>query len=136
MGGRGGARALRVLTLPRSVRVWLAAEPVHMGKQHDGLAALVKEQFGEDPFSGNLYVFVGKRRDRCKVLWWEPGGYVVYYKRFDRHRLRLPPVVAGTGRIVLDGAQLAMLLDGIDLNGVRRPTHWQPRRRIDKRAAM
>ena len=76
-----------MLSLPRSVRVWVATEPVHMGKAHDGLAALVKQEFGDDPFSGNLYVFLGKRRDRCKVLWWERGGFVIVYKRLERGRM-------------------------------------------------
>jgi len=79
-----------VLSLPRSVKVWVAAEAVHMGKQHDGLAAVVRGVFGDDPFSGNLYVFIGRRGDRAKILWWERGGFVVYYKRLERGRFRLP----------------------------------------------
>lgn len=125
-----------MLTLPRSVRIYLAAEPVHMGKQHDGLAALVKEHFGADPFSGHLYVFLGKRGDRCKILWWEPGGFVLYYKRLDRGRLRLPRLGPGARQVCLDGSQLAMLLDGIDLGRVRRPEHWEPRKGIDKLASL
>ena len=127
-----------MLTLPRSVRVWLAVEPVHMGKNHDGLSAAVKQRFGDDPFSGNLYVFLGKRRDRCKILWWETGGFVAHYKRLDRGRMHLPRIEPGSTRILLDGPQLAMLLDGVDLARVRRPVHWRPRsvtRGIDKLAS-
>jgi transposase len=124
-----------MLTLPQSVRVWVAAEPVHMGKQHDGLVAIVKQAFGDDPFSGHLYVFVGRRRDRLKVLWWERGGFVVLYKRFEKGRVRLPPIVPGAERISLDGAQLAMLLDGIDLSRVQRDAAWSPQG-IDSGAGM
>ena len=124
-----------MLSLPRSIRVWVAVEPVHMSKGHDGLAALVKQRFGDDPFSGNLYVFLGRRRDRCKILWWERGGFVVYYKRLERGRMWLPNVTATTDRVVIDGAQLAMLLDGIDLSRVRQPNHWRPRG-IDTNAQM
>jgi len=124
-----------VLTPPSSVRVWLAMEPVHMAKGHDGLCALVRDHLGDDPFSGNLFVFLGKRRDRCKILWWEEGGFVVYYKRLERGRMGLPRVTSASKRVALDGAQLAMLLDGIDLARVVRPRHWRPRR-IDTRAAM
>jgi transposase len=120
-----------VLTLPRSVRVFVAAEPVHMGKSHDGLSALVKQHLRDDPFSGNLYVFVGKRRDRCKVLWWERGGFVVYYKRLERGRMWLPRRLDDAERILLDGSQLAMMLDGIDLSRVRREPAWSPQK-IDK----
>ena len=124
-----------MLTPPSAVKVWLATEPVHMGKGHDGLCALVRDYLGDDPFSGNLFVFLGKRRDRCKILWWEAGGFVVYYKRLERGRMGLPRVTHMTKRVALDGAQLAMLLDGIDLARVVRPRHWRPRR-IDRRAAV
>lgn len=117
-----------MLSLPKSLKVWIATESVHMGKQHDGLGALVKGRFGDDPFSGNLYVFIGRRGDRAKVLWWERGGFVVYYKRLERGRFRLPKYEAGQSRISLDGAQLAMLLDGIDLARVTRPVAWAPQR--------
>lgn len=106
-----------------------------MGKGHDGLAALVRERFGDDPFSGNLYVFLGRRRDRCKVLWWERGGFVVFYKRLEKGQMWLQSVSGETGRVVIDGSQLAMLLDGIDLSRVRRPATWSPQRN-DKKAAM
>lgn len=117
-----------MLNLPRSLKVWIATESVHMGKQHDGLMALVKSRFGDDPFSGNLYVFVGRRGDRAKVLWWERGGFVVYYKRLEKGRFRLPKYKPEQARISLDGAQLAMLLDGIDLARVSRPEAWAPQR--------
>lgn len=100
-----------------------------------GLAALVAERFGDDPFSGNLFVFLGRRRDRCKILWWERGGFVVYYKRLERGRIQLPRIEKGASRIVLDGAQLAMLLDGIDLARVKRPAAWSPQG-IDRRSRM
>jgi transposase len=127
-----------VLSLRQSTRVWIAAEPVHMGKGHDGLASLVKQQFGEDPFSGNLYVFLGKRSDRCKILWWEAGGFVVFYKRLDRGRMRPPRALGDARRVVLDGSQLALLLDGVDVSRVQRPVHWKPssaRRGIDSGTA-
>lgn len=123
-----------MLSLPRSVRVWVATEPVHMGKGHDGLSALVRQRFGDDPFSGNLYVFIGKRRDRCKILWWERGGFVVCYKRLEQGRMWLPRSLE-QDRVVIDGSQLAMLLDGIDLSRVRRQPAWSPQK-IDKVSQM
>src|SRR5690606_24466509 len=67
------------------------------------------------------------RGDRCKIFWWERGGFVVYYKRLERGRMRLPAIARGASRVILDGAQLAMLLDGIDLARVTRPAAWSPR---------
>jgi len=120
-----------MLNLSRSVQVWIAIEPAHMGMNHDGLVGLVKQRFGEGPFSGALYVFLGKRRDRCKIIWWEPSGWALHYKRLERARIWLPTVDPETTRVQLDATQLAMLLDGIDLSRVHRPVHWVPRG-IDK----
>ena len=106
-----------------------------MGKGHDGLAALVSQHLGDDPFSGNLYVFIGKRGDRCKILWWERGGFVVYYKRLERGRMWLPKDACRAKGVAIDGSQLAMLLDGIDLGRMKRPPVWSPHK-IDKRAVM
>jgi transposase len=115
-----------MLTLPRSVRIVLATEPVDMRRGHDGLCAIVRNQWRLDPFAGHLFVFLGKRADRVKCLFWDRGGFVLYYKRLERCRFKLPKVEPGAARIDLDAVQLSMLLDGIDFGRVRRPELWQP----------
>lgn len=117
-----------MLSFPPSVRVFLASEPVDMRRGHDGLFAIVKS-WGKDPFSGDLYCFVGKRRDRMKVLVWHRGGFVLLYKRLERCRFQIPKIPEGSRTATLDATDLAMLLDGIDLDDVRRPKLWDPRRR-------
>ena len=92
----------------------------------DGLRGLTQRTLSEDPFSGHLFVFVSKRRDRVKVLAWDGGGFVLYYKRLEQGRFRLPPVEDGVTAVQLDATQLAMLLDGIDVSHVRRPKRWSP----------
>lgn len=119
-----------MLTLPTSVRVYLASEPVDMRRGHDGLMGIVRSQWGLDPFSGHLFVFLGKRHDRVKILLWERGGFVLYYKRLERGRFRLPRMDAEAARVELDATDLAMLLDGIDLSRVSRPAAWEPQRRV------
>lgn len=116
-----------MLMLPRSVRIWLATEPVDMRLGHDGLLGIVRAIFRLDPFSGHLFVFLGKRRDRCKILVWDRGGFVLYYKRLERGRFSLPRTVDGSGPVALDATSLAMLLDGIDVSRVRRPAMWEPK---------
>jgi transposase len=116
---------LSVLALPASVRVYLASEPVDMRRGHDGLFEIVKS-WGLDPFSGDLFAFVGKRRDRVKILVWHRGGFVLLYKRLEKGRFRIPQVKPGAKRVVLDATELAMLLDGIDLSRVKRPDLWTP----------
>jgi transposase len=115
-----------MLTLPSSVRIVLATEPVDMRRGHDGLCAIVRNQWRLDPFAGHLFVFLGKRADRVKCLFWDRGGFVLYYKRLERCRFKLPKVEPGATRIDLDAVQLSMLLDGIDFGRVRRPELWQP----------
>lgn len=118
-----------MLTLPSAVRIVLATEPVDMRKSIDGLMALVRSSFGEDVYSGHLFVFVSRRGDRVKILTFSRGGFILYYKRLERGRFRLPQVEAQAHVVRLDATQLAMLLDGIDVAEVKRPAAWEPPRR-------
>ena len=72
-----------MLTLPPSVRIYLAATLVDMRRGHDGLCAIVRNQWKMDLYGGHLFVFVGRRGDRCKILFWDRGGFVLYYKRLE-----------------------------------------------------
>lgn len=116
-----------MLMLPSSVRVYLSTEAVDLRRGHDGLAALVRRQWGEALFEGHLFVFIGRRLDRCKILFWDRGGFVLYYKRLERGRFRMPPVSKDGTAVEMDPTGLAMLLDGIDVARVRRPEPWRPR---------
>jgi transposase len=98
--------------LPSSVRVFLCAAPQDMRRSFDVLAALAGQVVGEDPRSGALFVFVNKRRDRAKVLWWERNGYCLLYKRLHRALFRVPEV-GGAASMRLDARTLAALLEGI-----------------------
>jgi len=115
-----------VLTLPSSVRIWLATEPVDLRKGFDGLGAIVRHQWKKDVFAGHLFVFLGKRRDRCKILLWDRGGMVIYFKRLERGQFRVPRVLHGATHAEMDATELAMLLDGIDFGRVKRALHWKP----------
>jgi len=118
-----------VLTLPSSVRIWLATEPIDLRKGFDGLSAIVRSQWRKDVFAGHLFVFLGKRRDRCKILLWDRGGMVIYYKRLERGRFRVPHVLQGAEHVEMDATELTLLLDGIDFGRVKRAEHWQPAKR-------
>ena len=94
-----------------------------MRKGMDGLAALVQMALGEKPFSGDVFVFRGKRGDLIKLLWWSGDGMNLYAKRLERGRFVWPQATSGS--VHLSAAQLSMLLEGIDW---RRPERtWQPR---------
>ena len=104
--------------LSAAVRVYLAKEPADMRKSFDALAALVQGSLGLDPLSGHLFVFVNKRRDRIKILYWDRDGLVVWAKRLERGTYRLP--AAAASRVEMTAAELSSLLAGIDLNTARR----------------
>jgi transposase len=95
-----------------------------MRKGFDGLTALVMDA-GEVPYSGDLYVFLSRRRDRAKILTHQRGGMVLWCKRLERGTFKFQ-VPVGVERLQLDSTALTMLLDGIDVARVRRPEHWKP----------
>lgn len=115
-----------MLTVGVGTRVVLATEPVDLRRGHDGLISLVRARWELDPYSGTLFVFFGRSRDRVKVLYFERGGFVVHYKRLEKSRFVMPTIPDGATSVALDGAALTMLLDGIDLRTVRRPALWRP----------
>jgi transposase len=115
-----------MLTVAPGARVYLATEPVDLRRGHDGLCAIVRGQLELDPYTGHLFAFIGRRRDRIKILLWDRGGFVLYYKRLARGRFTLPKVREDADRVVLDATQLAMLLGGFDPVGARRTKAWEP----------
>jgi transposase len=114
-----------VLTLPASVRVFLAAQPLDLRKSFDGLAAATREVLAQDPLSGHLFVFLNRRRDRVKILLWDRNGYWLMCKRLERGRFRLP---TREGQVEIESAELSLMLEGIDLAGAHRRPRWQPQK--------
>lgn len=115
-----------MLALGPNTRVYLATEPVDLRRGHDGLCALVRTVLGQNPYDGHLFVFVGRRADRVKILYWERGGFIVHYKRLERGKFRLPMASHDAKEVEVDATSLAMILDGIDMRSVRRADHWEP----------
>ena len=111
-----------MIGLPVGTRVWLAAGVTDMRKGMSGLAALVQTSLDTDPFCGHLFVFRGRAGDLVKILWWSGDGLCLFAKRLERGRFVWPQATSGT--VSLSGAQLSMLLEGIDW---RRPVKtWRP----------
>ena len=111
-----------MIGLPVGTRVWLAAGVTDMRRGMDGLAAQVQSTLSENPFSGHVFVFRGRRGDLVKLLWWSGEGLNLFAKRLERGRFVWPQ--AQSGSVSLSPAQLSMLLEGIDW---RRPQRsWQP----------
>jgi transposase len=110
-----------MLSLPPSVRILLAREPADMRKGFDGLANLVQSVLQEDPLSGHLFVFRNRRGDRIKLLLWDSDGYLILYKRLEKGTFRFPaPSDAEATSVAVKATDLIMLLDGVDLQSVKR----------------
>lgn len=114
-----------MLTWPSCIKIYVASQPCDMRNGPDGLAALVRQQ-GLNVFAGHLFVFLSKTCDRVKILYWERGGFVVWYKRLERGCFKMPNCEKEAPNVALDPSQLALLLEGLDLSKVRRPPRWQP----------
>jgi len=117
-----------MLTLPSlgemdrrmGMKIYLAAGPTDMRKGFDTLAALVRDVLRQDPLSGHLFLFVGRRPDRMKILYWDRDGYALWYKRLEAGTFRLPRIRPGETAAELSASELAMLLEGVDLRSLRR----------------
>ena len=102
-----------------STRVMMATKPVDFRKGAEGLAAVVREAMGADPFSGVIYVFRAKRADRVKLIFWDGTGMVLVAKSLEDGEFRWPKVQDGVLR--LSAAQFQALLEGLDWRRVHEP---------------
>ena len=113
-----------MISLPSRTRIWLAAGVTDMRRGFDGLAAIVQEKLAADPFSGHVFIFRDRCGDLIELLWWDGDGCCLFAKRLERGRFIWPQATEGS--IHLTGAQLSMLLEGIDW---RRPERtWKPQK--------
>jgi transposase len=116
-----------MLMLPPGSRVFLATDPVDGRKGIDGLSVMVRSQFGQDPLSGTLFVFFSKRADRVRVLYWDRDGYVLTMKRLEVGRFQIP-WRSENGHVIVEAAELLLVLEGIDLASASRRKRWRPSR--------
>jgi len=105
--------------------VFVATDRVDGRKGMDGLSVLIRSRFGEDPLSGTMFVFFSRRADRVRVLYWDRDGYVLVTKRLEKGTYRLP-WLAEEGRVVIEAAELLLVLEGIELRGAGRRARWSP----------
>jgi transposase len=110
-----------VLTLPPSVKIFAAVEPVDARKSFDGLSAVVRDYLGGDPMTGHLFVFINRRGDVAQILFWDRTGFVVMRKRLEAGTFRLVRGKDGTAKQVeIDAGELSLMLEGIDLGKASR----------------
>jgi transposase len=105
------------MMLGGSAKAYVCAEPVDMRKSIDGLGQLVAPLLRGDAFSGSVFVFLSRRREKVKLLWWDRHGFWLSYKRLERGRFPDPQALASRGVTV---AELWLWLEGVDLSRTRR----------------
>lgn len=118
-----------MLTLPPSVEIFVATEPCDMRRQMDGLVLAVQQVLRGNPRNGHLYVFINKRATHVRILFWDRTGYVTVTKRLERGTFHVPwspDAVVGRAQMQIEAAELALILEGIDLRGARRRPRWTP----------
>jgi transposase len=109
-----------MIGLPTGTHIWIVAGVTDMRRGFVGLSGMVQAALKENPFSGQVYIFRGRRGDLIKVLWFDGDGLCLFAKRLERGRFIWPQ--ANNGTVSLTPAQLSMLLEGIDW---RRPVRTQ-----------
>jgi transposase len=108
-----------MLSLPPSVRVFVATAPIDMRGSFDALAGAVR-RLGLNPVDGHLYLFLNRRRRLAKALWFDGSGWCVLSKRLEAGSFQLPPLDGDKPQVSIDGSMFASLLAGIDFTAARR----------------
>jgi transposase len=118
-----------MLSLPSSIRVFLALGVTDMRKSIDGLVAVTRHVLGRDPFTGDLFAFCNRRRTCVKIIYWEGSGCWLLMKRLERGTFAWPSEAQATERSrEVDTTQLMALLGGLVIAGKRsRWFSWKPR---------
>ena len=116
-----------MIALPPQIRVFLCRRPTDMRKSFNGLVALTEAELNQDPLSGDLFVFVNRRRDRIKILYWGQTGFCIWYQQFQKGTYQLPRQESLDDQEALEvtRSQLSLILDGIDLSSARQRVRFQ-----------
>jgi transposase len=109
-----------MLTFATNVRIFLHVRPTDMRKSFDGLCGIVRGVLAADPLDGSLFLFVNRRGDRLKALWWDRDGLALFYKRLEAGTFEMLHAEGDAAAVELDAATLAMLLSGVSLDSVKR----------------
>jgi len=124
-----------MIALPPQIRVFLYRLPTDMRKSFNGLVALTESALKQDPLSGSFFVFVNRRRDRIKILYWGQTGFCIWYQQLQKGTYQLPAadVLEELETIEVTRSQLSLILDGIDLSSARQRMRFQlPKELLDQ----
>lgn len=118
-----------MLSLTPAVKVYACTEPTDMRRSFSGLAAMAENVLKLDPYSGHMFVFFNRRKQHCRILFWDRSGFVMVAKRLEKGRFCVPWDDLAAGQSwPLEAAELSLILEGIDLRGAGRRPRWKPPR--------
>jgi len=113
-------------------RYFLYREPTDIRRSFDGLCGLVTERLRQNTMSGDVFIFINKPRNRMKLLKWEPGGFVLFYKRLERGTFELPDLSASGISQQIGYGQLTMMVTGISMRYAKKRRRFLPQNDVDK----
>jgi transposase len=113
-----------------AARYYLYREPTDMRKSFDGLCGLVSGRLGQSPMSGEVFIFINKPRNRIKLLRWEAGGFVLFYKRLESGTFELPASKSGAFSCQIDYGELAMIVTGISMKNLLKRKRFVNRKML------
>ena len=108
-----------MIGLPSGTPIYLCTEPVDFRKGFDGLTGIVSGALGRTVTEGSLFLFVNRKRDRIKALWWETGGLTLWYRRLEQGTVELPRPAADCNHVNIDNVELAMWIGGVSLKSAK-----------------
>ena len=120
-----------MVSFSSTLRYFLYREPTDMRKGFDSLSGLVRSAMDSDPLSGDVFIFINRRRNQMKLLVWDRTGFVLFHKRLERGTFELPAIRESSASVKLGWEELVMILEGVSLSSVRRRRRY----RLKKAAA-
>jgi transposase len=108
-----------MIGLPAGTPIYLCTEPVDFRKGFDGLTGIVTTTLGHSVTDGSLFLFVNRKRDRIKALWWETGGLTLWYRRLEQGTVELPKPSQDSAHVTIDNVELAMWIAGVPLKSAQ-----------------
>ena len=109
-----------MIAIHAGLRSFVYALPTDMRKGFNGLQGLVQQTLQEDPLSGHLFLFINRRADRLKVLYWDRDGFALWYKRLEHGTFQMPAIAEGQTKAEIRSDELVMLSSGVDMQDIKR----------------
>lgn len=114
-----------MLSLSSAQRYYLYRHATDMRKSFNGLSGLIRNELSGDPLSGDVFIFVNRRRDKIKLLVWDRTGFIIFYKSLEQGTFELPHFNAEDKSCALKWEELILILEGVELKSVRRRKRYQ-----------